>query len=108
MQISPAIFREYDIRGTAETDLADPVAEAVGKAFGTWLRRRGVKKISVGGDVRQSTARIEKAAVRSQMGGNRRCPDRYCYHPMLYWSVPGLSLGGLMITKPQPQRHERT
>lgn len=100
MQISPAIFREYDIRGTAETDLADPVAEAVGKAFGTWLRRRGVKKISVGGDVRQSTARIEKAAVKGlRWAGIDVALIGTVTTPMLYWSVPGLSLGGgLMIT----------
>lgn len=100
MQISPAIFREYDIRGVADSDLTDPVVEAVGKAFGTWLRRRGVTKVSVGGDVRVSTARIEKAAVRGlRWAGIDVVLLGMVTTPMLYWSVPGLSLGGgLMIT----------
>ena len=100
MQISPAIFREYDIRGVADSDLTDPVVEAVGKAFGTWLRRRGVTKVSVGGDVRVSTARIEKAAVRGlRWAGIDVLLLGMVTTPMLYWSVPGLSLGGgLMIT----------
>lgn len=100
MQISPVIFREYDIRGVADTDLSDPVVEAVGKAFGTWLRRRGVDKVSVGGDVRLSTARIEKAAVRGlNWAGLDVVRLGTVTTPILYWSIPGLSLGGgVMIT----------
>ena len=100
MQISPVIFREYDIRGIADTDLSDPVVEAVGKAFGTWLRRRGVDKVSVGGDVRLSTARIERAAVRGlTWAGLDVVRLGTVTTPMLYWSIPGLSLGGgVMIT----------
>jgi len=100
MQISPVIFREYDIRGVADSDLSNPVVEAVGKAFGTWLRRRGVGKISVGGDVRLSTARIERAAVRGlTWAGIDVVRLGTVTTPMLYWSIPGLSLGGgVMIT----------
>ena len=32
--ISPEIFREYDIRGDAERDLTDGVVEAIGRAYG--------------------------------------------------------------------------
>ena len=35
--ISPEIFREYDIRGDAERDLTDDVVEAIGRAYGAWL-----------------------------------------------------------------------
>lgn len=31
--INPQIFRQYDIRGVAETDLRDEVIELLGKAF---------------------------------------------------------------------------
>ncbi|MGI6251887.1 MAG: phosphomannomutase/phosphoglucomutase [Aminivibrio sp.] len=100
MQVSPTIFREYDIRGIADTDLTDPVVEAVGKAFGTWLCRRGVKKVSVGGDVRVSTPRIERAAIKGlRWAGIDVVRLGMVTTPILYWSVPGLSLGGgLMIT----------
>ena len=38
MYVSPHIFREYDIRGNAETDLTDPVVRAIGQAFGTRMK----------------------------------------------------------------------
>ncbi len=37
--VSPTIFRTYDIRGMVGPDLNEEVARAVGKAFGTVLRR---------------------------------------------------------------------
>lgn len=39
MQLDPNIFRAYDIRGIMGESLDGKVAEAVGKGFGTWLRR---------------------------------------------------------------------
>ena len=41
MNLSPHIFREYDIRGTVGDDLTETVAELVGRAFATELIRRG-------------------------------------------------------------------
>ncbi len=100
MQVAHSIFREYDIRGIADSDLSDPVVESIGKAFGTWLRRRGVGKVSIGGDVRLSTSRIEQAAVRGLVwSGINVVRLGTVTTPMLYWSVPGLSLeGGVMVT----------
>jgi phosphomannomutase len=45
MYIPSTIFREYDIRGIADTDLADPVVVSIGKAFGTWLARKGATRV---------------------------------------------------------------
>jgi len=39
MNLDPNIFRAYDIRGIMGESLDGKVAEAVGKGFGTWLRR---------------------------------------------------------------------
>lgn len=39
MQIDPTIFRAYDIRGVMGQGIDGNVALAVGKAFGTWIRR---------------------------------------------------------------------
>ena len=64
MTISPDIFREYDIRGDAERDLTDSVVEAIGRAYGAWLRERSVDRVSVGGDVRLSTPRIRAAVTQ--------------------------------------------
>ena len=37
--LKPTIFREYDIRGVAETELDSPGVEQLGLALGTYLQR---------------------------------------------------------------------
>jgi phosphomannomutase / phosphoglucomutase len=58
------IFREYDIRGLHATELTDPVAEAVGRAFGTLCRRDGLTTIALGRDVRPSSERLANGVER--------------------------------------------
>ncbi|MFC1557820.1 phosphomannomutase/phosphoglucomutase [candidate division KSB1 bacterium] len=53
--MNPAIFKEYDIRGLVEKDFSEEVVEKIGKGFGTLIKQRGGKKISVGRDVRPSS-----------------------------------------------------
>jgi phosphomannomutase/phosphoglucomutase len=48
------IFREYDIRGKAGTELTEEVALAIGKAFGTVLAREGKQTVVIGHDHRWS------------------------------------------------------
>ncbi len=38
--LKSTIFREYDIRGIAETDLLSPGVEVLGKAIGTYFIRK--------------------------------------------------------------------
>jgi len=100
MNISPNIFREYDIRGEADTELTNDVVMAIGKSFGTWLLARGVKKIALGGDVRLSTERI-KASVSAGMNsiGIDVVDIGVVTSPMLYWSLYHLGVnGGVMVT----------
>lgn len=52
MKINPFIFRGYDIRGLVNEDLGPEVVGHIGKAFGTYLSKRGVKKAIVGHDSR--------------------------------------------------------
>lgn len=59
--INPNIFREYDIRGIAESDLNDKAAIAIGKAFATQLKREGRKTVVVGRDVRLTSGRLRDA-----------------------------------------------
>ena len=62
------IFREYDIRGLHETELTNEVAESVGRAFGTLIRREGGKRVAVGFDVRPSSPRLLAAVERGLLG----------------------------------------
>jgi len=53
--LSADIFREYDIRGDVGTDLTPEAFEAIGRAFGSILRERGVGRMCVGRDLRNSS-----------------------------------------------------
>jgi phosphomannomutase/phosphoglucomutase len=57
------IFREYDIRGLAETDLTDEVVRLIGKSYGSYLLEQGIKELIIGRDVRLSGERIRDALV---------------------------------------------
>lgn len=49
------IFREYDIRGLVGTDLNGETVGVLARAVGTFFRRRGVKRVSLGYDARESS-----------------------------------------------------
>ena len=55
MDINKYIFREYDIRGKVVEDFPSDVVEALGKSFGTFIKRNGGTEISLSGDVRLTT-----------------------------------------------------
>jgi phosphomannomutase/phosphoglucomutase len=61
MEINPLIFRNYDIRGVVGQDLDSPKIEALGKAYGTFLRRRKIRQMVCGRDCRQSGPEFQKA-----------------------------------------------
>src|SRR6186997_2618942 len=64
MQLSPAIFKAYDIRGIVPSTLTEEVAEALGRAFGTAARREGEQVVAVGRDGRLSGPALSAALVR--------------------------------------------
>lgn len=94
------IFREYDIRGLAEEELTSQNVTAIARAYGTWLARRGVKKATIGGDVRLSTPRIVEAATEGLKDCGLDVIDLgITTTPLLYWSLFELDLrGGIMVT----------
>ncbi len=61
---NPSIFRRYDIRGLAEDELQSPFVEALGKAFGTVVRRAGGRCAAIGRDCRDSGPRLVEAFSR--------------------------------------------
>lgn len=64
MKIESQIFRQYDIRGIAGKDLNEDIAEAIGKAFGTYTAKSGEKKAVVGYDNRISSESIKTALIK--------------------------------------------
>jgi len=100
VKIPENIFREYDIRGVADTELASPIVNEIAKGFGTWLARRGVQKAVIGGDVRFSTPRIRESFTDGLLEMGIDVVDiGIVTTPILYWSLYHLNLeGGVMIT----------
>jgi len=98
--MNPAIFRQYDIRGLAETDLTDDVVCSIGKAFGTIIRRAELKKIALGSDVRLSSNRLKDALSEGILSTGCDVIDvGVVPTPVLYFSIfHYFTDGGIMIT----------
>ncbi|MBI5220672.1 MAG: phosphomannomutase/phosphoglucomutase [Candidatus Liptonbacteria bacterium] len=64
MKINPYIFRNYDIRGIAGQDLDAEKVETIGKAYGTFLRRRKIRQAVVGRDCRLSGEEYQQALIK--------------------------------------------
>ncbi|MBK8230556.1 MAG: phosphomannomutase/phosphoglucomutase [Candidatus Eisenbacteria bacterium] len=98
--MNPNIFREYDIRGIAERDLTDELAESLGRAFGTKLREKGGRTVAVGEDVRESSPRLVRglsAGLRST--GCEVIRVGVVPTPALYYAVVHFGTdGGVMVT----------
>ena len=60
--VNPHIFRQYDIRGVVGRDLDASVAEGIGRAFGTLLKRRNdpgrILRVALGHDNRLSSPEL--------------------------------------------------
>jgi phosphomannomutase/phosphoglucomutase len=54
------IFRKYDIRGIVEEDFPESVVQNLGKAFGTFVRRRGGTTVALSGDIRLTTPTLKE------------------------------------------------
>ncbi len=94
------IFREYDIRGLADTELTDDLARNLGRAFGTVLSLEGKKKVAIGYDLRTSSERIRKALADGLVScGMEVIHLGMVPTPLLYFSVSYLKLdAGISIT----------
>ena len=62
--MNPNIFRAFSIRGIADKDLPNDVAEQIGCAIGKFIVRRHGTKVIVGRDIRISSERISNAVVQ--------------------------------------------
>ena len=60
-RFDPTSLREYDIRGVIGRTLSEKDALALGRTFGTLVRRQGGRSVAVGRDGRESSPRLESA-----------------------------------------------
>ena len=98
--LKPTIFREYDIRGIAETDLPDDGVQELGQAIGTYIQRQTGRNVNLGRDCRLSSSRLAAAVSRGlEASGCRVCDLGTVPTPVLYHSVFHRKAdGAVMIT----------
>jgi len=100
--MSQHIFREYDIRGVAERDLTNDIAERIGRGIAELIGRSVGRppRLAVGRDCRESGPRIYAALTKGlQRGGAQLLDVGVGPTPALYFGVHHLETdGGVMIT----------
>ena len=100
MKINPHMFRGYDLRGIAGTDLNPDIVEAIGKAFGTFLKRQGISEAVVGRDSRATSPEYAEAIIRGMRWVGTDVVDiGMTMVGTFYWSQYHLNKkGGVFIT----------
>src|SRR5258708_31053428 len=99
-QFDPSILREYDIRGVVGDTVHAADARAIGRTFGTLMRRKGGKRVALGYDARLSSPELAAACVEGLTAAGLDVVNiGLAATPMLYFAVYHFDTdGGLMIT----------
>jgi phosphomannomutase/phosphoglucomutase len=101
---NPQIFREYDIRGVVERDLAGDVPESIGRAFASELRSMlpdvASPRVAVGYDNRPSSPALAAAVIDGIRAAGVDVADVGTVPtPVLYYATERLGVdGGVQIT----------
>ena len=99
-ELPEQIFRAYDIRGVANTQLTDDVVAAIGGAIATIAADQGEYSLIIGCDGRLSSPRIKAALIKSLLASGIDIIDiGVVPSPVLYFATHELDCrSGLMIT----------
>lgn len=94
------IFRAYDIRGIAKTELSDDIVASIGAAIGSIVHEEGEQTLIVACDGRTSSPRIKAALIKALLETGRDVIDiGLVPTPLLYFATHHLSCrSGVMIT----------
>ena len=98
--INPFIFRAYDVRGKVDIDITPEVFELVGRAYGTLIRRKGGRTVSLGMDNRLSSLALKEGFARGCLSTGLDVVDIGVNHtPLLYFATAHWGLdGGATVT----------
>ena len=99
MQVTPSIFKAYDIRGVVPSTIHEEVAQALGQAFGTVARAQGEHTVAVGRDGRLSGPALSAALIRGLRAAGVAVIDVGAVTtPMLYFAASTLCSSGIQVT----------
>ena len=120
MHVNSTIFREYDIRGVAGESfspeaiaeyerwygkfpgitITTKVAEAIGKAYGTYIKREGGKRVVVGREIRPFAKELTENFISGILSTGVDVYDAgEALTPLVYFAVAFLGFdGGINVT----------
>lgn len=99
MQVTPSIFKAYDIRGVVPSGLNEEVAEGLGRAFGSAALAAGETTVAVGRDGRLSGPALSQALMRGLAATGVSVIDvGMVTTPMLYFAANTLCKSGIQVT----------
>ena len=99
MNLSPGIFKAYDIRGIVPTTINDAMARGLGRAFGTVALAEGQTTVAVGRDGRLSGPALADALMAGlQDAGITVIDISMVTTPMLYFAASTLCRSGIQVT----------
>ena len=99
MQVTPSIFKAYDIRGVVPSGLNEEVAEGLGRAFGFAALAAGETTVAVGRDGRLSGPALSQALMRGLAATGVSVIDvGMVTTPMLYFAANTLCKSGIQVT----------
>jgi len=99
MQVAPGIFKAYDIRGVTPVTLNEPVARALGLAFGARALALGERTVAVGRDGRLSGPALSAALIDGLVAAGLHVIDLgMVTTPMLYFAASTLCASGIQVT----------
>jgi len=98
--LSPTILREYDIRGQIGINLSEDDAFALGRAFGTFIKRQGGSRVCTGYDGRTTSPMLVEALIKGLRGTGIDVENvGLGPTPMLYFAVKDRKAdAGIMVT----------
>lgn len=98
--LNPEIFRQYDIRGVAGTDITEADVLLLGKGIGTYLQKCGKGTIAVGRDCRVTSDAYGRSLIEGLTTTGIQVIDiGLCTTPVSYFAIRHLNTeGAVMIT----------
>ena len=106
--INRSMFRQYDIRGRAGTELDDLAVQAIAEAFAAYIIEAGRKQVIVGRDNRFSSAGFRNIVVETLLKSGLGVIDiGELITPMFYFAARNLNVdAGMMITASHNPGHD--
>ena len=99
-KFDPTVLREYDIRGIVGRTIHAADARAIGRTFGTLVKRKGGKRVALGFDGRLSSPELAAACQEGLTAAGLDVINiGVAATPMLYFAVYHVDAdGGIQIT----------